>query len=114
MSLDRERLPVSLSIIPHGLEAAEPIEPRGDSRPRLSGGAKLRTFPEKPVRAALDWTAGGGCPHVDSGDGHTSQTRIRKGDSILIMTPEALARTIEDFLAGARDAIVLDDGAAMF
>ena len=30
------------------------------------------------------------------------------------MTPEALARTIEDFLAGARDAIVLDDGAAMF
>src|SRR6476646_1487931 len=70
--------------------------------------------PKKPVRAALDWTAGGGCPHVDSGDGHTSQTRIRKGDSILIMTPEALARTIEDFLAGARDAIVLDDGAAMF
>ena len=30
------------------------------------------------------------------------------------MTPEALARTVEDFLAGARDAIVLDDGAAMF
>jgi hypothetical protein len=26
------------------------------------------------------------------------------------MTPEALARTVEDFLAGARDAIVLDDG----
>ena len=30
------------------------------------------------------------------------------------MTPEALARTTEDLLAGARDAIVLDDGAAMF
>jgi hypothetical protein len=30
------------------------------------------------------------------------------------MTPEALARTVEDFLAGARDAIVLDDGAAVF
>jgi len=30
------------------------------------------------------------------------------------MTPETLARTIEDFLAGARDAIVLDDGAAVF
>ncbi len=28
-----------------------------------------------------------------------------------IMTPEALARTVEDFLAGARDVIVLDDGA---
>ena len=51
---------------------------------------------------------------MDSGDGHTSQTRIREGESILIMTPEALARTVEDFLAGARDAIVLDDGAAMF
>jgi hypothetical protein len=25
------------------------------------------------------------------------------------MTPEALARTVEDFLTGARDAIVLDD-----
>ena len=51
---------------------------------------------------------------VDFLNGHTSQTRIREGESILIMTPEALARTIEDFLAGARDAIVLDDGAAMF
>jgi hypothetical protein len=30
------------------------------------------------------------------------------------MTPEALARTVEDFLAGARDAIVLDDGATVF
>ncbi len=30
------------------------------------------------------------------------------------MTPEALTRTVEDFLAGARDAIVLDDGAAVF
>ncbi len=30
------------------------------------------------------------------------------------MTPEALARTVEDFLAGARDAVVLDDGAAVF
>jgi hypothetical protein len=30
------------------------------------------------------------------------------------MTPETLARTVEDFLAGARDAIVLDDGAAVF
>ena len=27
------------------------------------------------------------------------------------MTPEALMRTVEDFLAGARDAVVLDDGA---
>ena len=40
--------------------------------------------------------------------------RAHQDDSILIMTPEALARTVEDFLAGARDAIVLDDGAAVF
>jgi len=30
------------------------------------------------------------------------------------MTPEALARTVEDFLAGARDAVVLDDGVPVF
>ena len=30
------------------------------------------------------------------------------------MTPDALMRTVEDFLAGARDAVVLDDGAVLF
>ena len=30
------------------------------------------------------------------------------------MTPEALTQTVEDFLAGARDAVVLDDGAVLF
>jgi hypothetical protein len=30
------------------------------------------------------------------------------------MTPEALMGTVEDFLAGARDAVVLDDGAVVF
>jgi hypothetical protein len=30
------------------------------------------------------------------------------------MTPEALMRTVEDFLAGARDAVVLDEGAVLF
>ena len=39
---------------------------------------------------------------------------VHEGESILIMTPEALARTIEDFLAGARDAVVLDDGVQLF
>ncbi|MGA9797388.1 MAG: hypothetical protein WBQ68_00135 [Terriglobales bacterium] len=43
-----------------------------------------------------------------------SQTSAREGENILTMTPEALARTVEDFLAGAQDAIVLDDGAAVF
>jgi hypothetical protein len=51
---------------------------------------------------------------MDCGDGHTSQTRVREDASIPAMTPEALARTVEDFLAGARDAIVLDDGATVF
>jgi hypothetical protein len=30
------------------------------------------------------------------------------------MTPEALTRTVEDFLAGARDAVVTDEGAVLF
>ncbi len=52
--------------------------------------------------------------HVDCRDGYMSQTGGPGGDSILIMTPESLARTVEDFLAGARDAVVLEDGAAVF
>jgi len=51
---------------------------------------------------------------VAARDGYTSQTAGRKDENILTMTPEALARTVQDFLAGARDAIVLDDGAAVF
>jgi hypothetical protein len=30
---------------------------RGDSRPRLSGGAMLRNFRSQECRASLDWTA---------------------------------------------------------
>jgi hypothetical protein len=30
------------------------------------------------------------------------------------MAPEALTRTVEDFLAGARDAVVTDEGAVLF
>jgi len=56
----------------------------------------------------------GGCPHMDGGDGHASQTGGSENESILIMTPDALMRTVEDFLAGARDAVVLDDGAVLF
>jgi hypothetical protein len=51
---------------------------------------------------------------VISGDGHPSQTTDSINESILIMTPEALTRTLEDFLAGARDAVVLDEGAVLF
>jgi hypothetical protein len=57
--------------------------------------------------ALLRRTAEGGCPHVDCGDGHMSQRAGHEEETILTMTPEAL-------LAGARDAIVLDDGAAVF
>ena len=46
-------------------EAKGQWESRGDSRPRLSGGAKLRWVRlGKICRAALDRTAEGGCPHV--------------------------------------------------
>jgi hypothetical protein len=37
-----------------------------------------------------------------------------KDENILTMTPEALVRTVDDFLCGARDAVVLDDGAVVF
>jgi len=47
-------------------------------------------------------------------DGRTSQTEILKDENILTMTPEALVRTVDDFLCGARDAVVLDDGAVVF
>ena len=30
------------------------------------------------------------------------------------MTPESLVRTLEDFLATARDAVILEDGAVLF
>src|SRR5882757_9794500 len=51
---------------------------------------------------------------MDCDDGHTSQTRGSRGCKHLAMTREALARTVEDFLAGARDAVVLDDGVPVF
>jgi hypothetical protein len=63
---------------------------------------------------ALNRDPKGANPFVDCGDGHTSQTRVCEDASMTGMTPEALARTVEDFLAGARDAIVLDDGATVF
>src|SRR4029077_4431379 len=58
--------------------------------------------------------AGGGCPNVDLGDGYASQTMTSIDESIRIMTPDTLIRSVEDFLAGARDAVVLDDGAVLF
>jgi hypothetical protein len=39
---------------------------------------------------------------------------VRKMKAFSSMTPEDLIRTVEDFLAGARDAVVLDDGAVLF
>ena len=40
--------------------------------------------------------------------------RVTKDESILTMTPEALARTVEDFLAGSTRCRRADDGAAVF
>src|SRR6202162_1091783 len=39
---------------------------------------------------------------------------VRKMKAFSSMAPEDLIRTVGDFLAGARDAVVLDDGAALF
>src|SRR5450755_1497959 len=77
---------------------------------------RLPGFLHYPTGVGAGWVAcvRPGLLPLDCGDGHTSQTGIRKDESILTMTPESLARTVEDFLAGARDAIVLDDGAAVF
>src|SRR5712692_2308168 len=46
--------------------------------------------------------------------GHSSQTDTFGVGRIPAMTPEALVRTVEDFLAEARDAVVLEDGAVAF
>src|SRR5712692_8674791 len=46
--------------------------------------------------------------------GHSSQTDIFGVARIPAMTPETLVRTVEDFLAEARDAVVLEDGAVAF
>ena len=45
------------------------LGPRGDSRPRLSGRAKLDGFwfTTRDSGASLRWTAEGGCPHAVSG-----------------------------------------------
>ena len=49
---------------------AEAVRPRGDSRPpavRRSEAPLLFCLSANPCRAALDWTAEGGCPHVVRG-----------------------------------------------
>src|SRR3989442_4111395 len=46
--------------------------------------------------------------------GHSSQTDIFGAGRIPAMTPDTLVRTVEDFLAEARDAVVLEDGAVAF
>ena len=35
-------------------------------------------------------------------------------ETIFLMTPEQLARTLEDFLATAQNAVILEDGAVLF
>jgi hypothetical protein len=61
---------------------------------------------------ALDWTAEGYCPHIFGG--HSSQTGEFLADILCAMTPESLVRAVEGFLAEARDAVVLEDGAVAF
>ncbi len=46
--------------------------------------------------------------------GHSSQTTVRFAETLLAVTPESLVRTVEDFLAGSRGAVVMEDGAVAF
>ena len=45
---------------------------------------------------------------------HSSQTAGLRIEILHAVTPEALIRLVEDFLAQARDAVVLEDGAIAF
>src|SRR6266576_4954986 len=47
-------------------------------------------------------------------NGHSSQTNKYSPARILNVNPETLVRTVEDFLVGSRDAVVMEDGAVAF
>lgn len=53
-------------------------------------------------------------PHTWNNDGHSSQTDSRFVPQNSPVTPEALTRTIQDFLNEAVGAVVLEDGAVAF
>jgi hypothetical protein len=55
-----------------------------------------------------------GCPHEAKGNGHPSQTRVERKWDNSGMTPESLVRSVEDFLASASDAVIIEDGAVLF
>src|SRR5438552_18970783 len=47
-------------------------------------------------------------------NGHSSQTNKYSPARILNVNPETLVRTVEDFLVGSRNAVVMEDGAVAF
>src|SRR5439155_17099443 len=47
-------------------------------------------------------------------NGHSSQTNKYSPARILSVNPETLVRTVEDFLVGSRNAVVMEDGAVAF
>jgi hypothetical protein len=53
-------------------------------------------------------------PQPAGGDGYSSQTKTPELCEISGMTPEALTRTLQDFLNEASGAVVLEDGAVAF
>src|ERR1700757_3154917 len=53
-------------------------------------------------------------PHPGDDDGHSSQTSSAPRPENPHVTPEALTRTVEDFLNEASGAVVLEDGAVAF
>ena len=59
------------------------------------------------------WRVGG---RRDAGAtaGCTSQTGSGRVETITLVTAEVLVRTVEDFLTGSRDAVVIENGAVAF
>jgi hypothetical protein len=51
---------------------------------------------------------------LQENDGHLSQTQSCPGPTMLRVTPEALTRTVQDYLNQASGAVVLEDGAVAF
>jgi len=53
-------------------------------------------------------------PQYNSGDGHSSQTAPTFVIHNFAVTPESLSRTLQDFLDGSSNGVVLEDGAVAF
>ena len=98
MSLSREKAPQRC--------IHYPIRVCGTNAPAREGTFLLKTA------GCAGRTVEGDRPYMACG--HSSHTRGTPPATIKLMTPRALAQTLEDFLAGSRGAVVLENGAVVF